>query len=82
MHKGNAPHTYTTHPMRLLVHFWNIKLLSLIRALHHFVTLNENADFLRYCRLFSIFRHKSNGSVHVFTKKIPIFPDFIFNGES
>ena len=32
----DTPHTYVTHPMRLIVHFWNIKLLLLVRSLHHF----------------------------------------------
>jgi hypothetical protein len=55
----NAPHTYATHPMRLVVHFWNIKLLSLIRALHHFVTLKENTNFWLLCRLFPFFATKA-----------------------
>ena len=51
----DTPHTYVTHPMRLIVHFWNIKLLSLVRSLHHMGIRVRAGGVFNVTPLFSFF---------------------------
>jgi hypothetical protein len=70
---GIPPHTYTTHPKRSLVHFWNIKLLSITRPLHHRGIRADLSRFLyipAFSWLFPFYRWACR-----IRCSLPVYPD-------